>query len=155
MNFPGDLGLPTFEEVCNSRRRKTCFLPENALLNCLTINQAVPGDVIVKLSLDVPPGTTITARSYSVVHQAECLTLVNPDWPELAPGEQGEVLQVAATYVTVKASEPQIGGAQPLLGVRTKFTDSCVPVSDEHLAPAREAAQDPFNKTWRDRPPQL
>jgi hypothetical protein len=96
------------------RRYKIAALRETDLLDCLIQNAASPNDVVVKVSLDVPPGTVVVGRTYNHSSMAEEVCLYNPQWPIIPQADILPRIEVKTTYIQVKASSPQPKRSQPL-----------------------------------------
>lgn len=107
------------------RRLKICYIPENALLNCLSLTPTEPGDVISKLSIDgVPPGTIVMHRSYNVNRQGEAIVLWNKTWPIVPDADLLPEIKVSTTFIQVRGTEPRRESAcdQPLIRNAGTFT---------------------------------
>lgn len=107
------------------RRLKICYIPENALMNCLSLSASAPGDVLNKVSLDgVPPGTIAMSRGFSNRHQSEYVVLWNLTWPVVPAADILPEIPVTTTLIQVKATEPRRESAcdQPLIRNAGTFT---------------------------------
>lgn len=137
------------QSINHSRRRKLIKLHAADVLSCLTLSVNVPGDCVVKLSLDVPPNTTILDRFYDPCWQCEMVVAVNEEWPEVEEGGRLEHIEIKATYVVVKLDVVRGDDTQPLLG------KPGVTLLSEFMNPALgepHEVENPFDKSWRNKP---
>lgn len=107
------------------RRYRIAYIPDNALMNCLSLSASSPGDCLVKVSLDgVPPGTIVMHRFYDQSRQKEAMVLWNDNWPVVPDADLLSEVKVTTTYVQVKATEPRRESAcdQPLIRNAGTFT---------------------------------
>jgi hypothetical protein len=106
------------------RRFKVAYLPENALVSCLSLSPSIPGDCLVKYSLDVPPETIVVSRNYEFQRQAEAVVLWNKEWPILDQAQLLPEIKVNTQYLIVKGDTPRRESScdQPLIRNAGTFT---------------------------------
>lgn len=126
----------TISDRYKDRRFKMTYIPFWYFLSCLTESAQAPGDVIVKLSLSVPPETEVVNIMDDYQHHAVMVLLWNRMWSPVPEASQPEIIEVTRTPI------------QLIMG----NSESRQPLINAPNASILAQATNPFDRSWK---PQL
>lgn len=140
------------------RRFKIVYIAKNVLLNCLVINHNEKHDTIVKTSLDVPPDTEIKEVFYDHARMADCIILYNPKWDSIPVGDSFPIIETNTTYITSNPAlykDPVANIVDKTLELRNSPALGFEMVKAQMEEFYNSKLGEPYDESWRDKPPLL